>query len=82
MVSLVESLGLDVTYTTNIDVPRAAPLIARPSGRFFPSGTTNTGRRPMRDGVESARDHGVNLAFLGGQRGISPHPTRPIAEWA
>ena len=64
VVSLVESLGLDVTYLTDVD------LDAHPDRMLGHRAVLSMGHDEyysvaMRDGLQAARDHGVNLAFLG-----------------
>ena len=64
LVKLVESGGLDVTYTTDVD------LAARPQSLLHHRVVVSLGHdeyysTAMRDAVEAARDHGVNLVFLG-----------------
>jgi hypothetical protein len=64
LVSMVEQLGLDVTYSTDVDLHEAPQrllshhaLISLAHDEYWSSA--------MRQGVEAARDHGVNLMFLG-----------------
>ena len=64
VVRLVERLGLDVTYTTNVDVHRNPQLLLNHKA-LVSLGHDEYYSTSMRDGVETARDHGVNLAFLG-----------------
>jgi hypothetical protein len=64
VVRLVERLGLDVTYTTNVDVHRTPQLLTHHKA-LVSLGHDEYYSKSMRDGVEAARDHGVNLAFLG-----------------
>ncbi|MDQ1436902.1 MAG: hypothetical protein QOK43_531 [Acidimicrobiaceae bacterium] len=64
LVSLVESLGLDVTYWTDVDLHRRPALLARHRA-LVTLGHDEYWSASMRDGAEAARDHGVNLAFLG-----------------
>jgi N,N-dimethylformamidase beta subunit-like, C-terminal len=64
MVQLVERLGLDVTYATNIDVHRRPERLTRHRA-LVSLGHDEYYSAPMRDGLESARDEGVNLAFFG-----------------
>ncbi|MCU1456085.1 MAG: hypothetical protein JWL73_177 [Actinomycetia bacterium] len=64
LVSLAEQMGLDVTYVTSVDV--AAHPDRLPSHRAIVSlGHDEYWSVAMRTGVEAARDHGTNLAFLG-----------------
>ncbi len=61
---LVESLGLDVTYTTNVDEHERPDLMA--SHRVIISGGHDEYYSlEMRQGLEAARDRGVNIVFLG-----------------
>jgi hypothetical protein len=64
LVQLVESRGLDVTYTTDIDLERAPELLLRHRA-LLSLGHDEYWSSRMRQGAEQARDHGVNLAFLG-----------------
>ena len=64
VVSLVESLGLDVTYSTNIDVHEHPELLLNHKA-FVSLGHDEYYSLAMRNGVQAARDHGVNLMFLG-----------------
>jgi hypothetical protein len=61
---LVESLGLDVTYATNVDQHRRPDLMG--NHRVIVSGAHDEYYSlEMRDGLEAARDGGVNIVFLG-----------------
>jgi hypothetical protein len=61
---MVEAMGLDVSYTTDVDVDAHPELLL--NHRLFISPTHDEyWSKSMRDGVESARDHGVNLVFMG-----------------
>jgi hypothetical protein len=64
LVMLMEQLGLDVTYVTDVDT-HADPARLLSHRAFFSLGHDEYWSKEMRDGVESARDHGVNLAILG-----------------
>jgi hypothetical protein len=64
LISLVESLGLDVSYTTDIDLHERPQLVLRHKA-LISLGHDEYWSTSMRDGVETARDHGVNIAFLG-----------------
>ncbi len=64
VVSLVESLGLDVTYATNIDLHQH-PEQVRNHKAFLSLGHDEYYSLAMRNGLQSARDSGVNLMFLG-----------------
>jgi len=64
LVHLVERLGLDVSYATNVDVHR------NPSSVLSHKALVSLGHdeyysAPMRAALENARDRGINLAFLG-----------------
>jgi N,N-dimethylformamidase beta subunit-like protein len=64
VVTLVERMGLGVSYTTDIDIHAHPELI--PQHRVLVSlGHDEYWSPQMRAGVEAARDHGVNLMFLG-----------------
>jgi len=61
---MCESMGLDVTYTTNIDQHARPELMRR--HRVIVSGAHDEYYSlEMRDGLEAARDEGVNIVFLG-----------------
>jgi hypothetical protein len=64
LVRLVESLGLDVTYWTNIDLHRHPQRLLAHRG-LVSLGHDEYWSTRMRRGAEAARGHGVNLAFLG-----------------
>ena len=60
-----ESMGYDMTYTTNVDVSQRGDAIKK--HRMFVSlGHDEYWTKQQRDAVEGARDAGVNIAFLGG----------------
>ncbi len=64
LVSLVESLGLDVTYVTDIDLQHQPnPLLGHRAAISL--GHDEYYSLTMRQSLEQARDRGVNLAFLG-----------------
>src|SRR5205085_1796752 len=64
LISLVESLGLDVTYWTDVDLhERGGQLLRHRS--LLTLGHDEYWSREMRTGAEQARDQGVNLAFFG-----------------
>ena len=64
LVRLVERLGLDVTYWTNIDLhEHPGRLLAHRA--LVSLGHDEYWSTRMRRGAEAARAHGVNLAFLG-----------------
>lgn len=62
--ALVESLGLEVTYATNVDTHDQPNLI---SGHNVWIGGAHDEywSKEMRDGVTAARDKGVNIMFMG-----------------
>jgi len=64
LVSLVESLGLDVTYVTDIDLNQSPnPLVGHRAALSL--GHDEYYSLVMRNALTDARDQGVNLAFLG-----------------
>lgn len=66
LVSLVEELGLDVSYWTNLDMEERPNLVLGPERTAIVSlGHDEYYSRPMRDLLVRARDSGTNLAFLG-----------------
>lgn len=64
LVSFVESLGLDVTYWTDIDLHEQPSRLLQHRA-LITLGHDEYWSRNMRRGAETARDKGVNLAFLG-----------------
>lgn len=64
MVSMMESLGLDVSYTTDIDLSQRPETLLRHRS-FISLGHDEYWTLSMRNGVTAARDAGVNLVFLG-----------------
>jgi hypothetical protein len=64
MVSLIESLGLDVSYTTDVDLDLHPELVLHHHA-FISLGHDEYWSTAMRTGAETARAHGVNLAFFG-----------------
>ncbi|MEA2565382.1 MAG: hypothetical protein QOD49_559 [Actinomycetota bacterium] len=64
VVSLVESLGLDVAYSTDVDV-HEHPDQVLDHRAFISLGHDEYYSLAMRNGLQAARDHGVNLMFLG-----------------
>jgi hypothetical protein len=64
IVALVERMGLDVTYTTDVDVDENPEQLLRHKVVISP-GHDEYWSVAKRDAVENARDHGVNLMFLG-----------------
>ena len=64
LIMLMEQMGLDVTYTTDVDVHQNPALLTNHRS-FWSLGHDEYWSTAMRDGAEAARDAGVNLAFLG-----------------
>lgn len=65
-VRFLEREGYDVSYTTDVDTHQRPIADASPRPRVFLSiGHDEYWSSPMREHVESARDRGVHLAFLG-----------------
>jgi hypothetical protein len=64
LIMMMEQLGLDVTYNTDIDT-HARPQLLLNHKMWFSLGHDEYWSKEMRDGVEGARDKGLNLAFLG-----------------
>ena len=64
LVTLVESLGLDVTYVTDTDLQAPVnPLMSHKA--VLSLGHDEYYSLTMRQALEQARDKGINLAFLG-----------------
>jgi hypothetical protein len=63
-VYFVERLGLDVTYWTDIDL-HERPELAKQHAAVISLGHDEYYSTSMRDGLERARDSGVNIAFFG-----------------
>src|SRR5438309_3440935 len=64
IVSLVESLGLDVAYSTNVDI-HEHPEQVLDHKAFISLGHDEYYSLAMRNGLQTGRDRGVNLMFLG-----------------
>jgi hypothetical protein len=64
LVTMVESLGLDVTYWTDVDL-HARPDLLLHHRALLSLGHDEYWTLAMRNGAEAARDAGVNLAFFG-----------------
>ena len=60
----MESLGLDVTYWTDVDLHERPDLLAN-HRCLFSLGHDEYWSTPMREAAATAIDRGVNLAFLG-----------------
>lgn len=63
MVSVAESLGLDVSYVTDVDLD-AHPVMVLNHHAFVSLGHDEYYTLAMRNGLQSARDAGVNLLFM------------------
>jgi hypothetical protein len=84
LVRLVERLGLDVTYWTDIDLHRHPGRLLAHRG-LVSLGHDEYWSTRMRRGAEAARAGGVNLAFLGANAvfrhiRLQPSPTGPDRE--
>ncbi len=64
LISLLEQGGLDATYWTDIDLHQHPELLLRHRA-LLSLGHDEYWSTAMRHGATVARDHGVNLAFLG-----------------
>jgi hypothetical protein len=64
-VAFLEREGYDVTYATSVDLDRDPRLLLH-HRVFISVGHDEYWSRDMRDRVESARDHGMGIIFLGG----------------
>lgn len=64
MVQALERTGIDVDYVTDIDVDKRPSQLLRHKGLII-GGHNEYWTRRMYDGVEAARDRGVNVAFFG-----------------
>jgi len=64
LVNQIEAMGLDVSYTTDVDT-HARPELLLNHNVFISGGHDEYWTKEMRNGVEEARDAGVNLIFLG-----------------
>jgi N,N-dimethylformamidase beta subunit-like, C-terminal len=81
LVQTLERLGYDVSYITSVDLHRHPELVLQHRTLLSP-GHDEYWSKPMRDGAEAARDHGVNLAFFGAnaayrQIRFEPSPNGP-----
>ena len=63
MVSVAESMGLDVSYATDVDLD-ARPEMVLHHHAFVSLGHDEYYTLAMRNGLQSARDAGVNLLFM------------------
>jgi hypothetical protein len=64
LIGLLERLGLDATYWTDVDLHQHPELLPRHRA-LLSLGHDEYWSTAMRHGATIARDHGVNLAFLG-----------------
>ena len=64
VIQLAEGLGLDLAYVTSVDLDREPDLLRGASG-MVSMGHDEYWTVPERRAVESARDSGTSLAFLG-----------------
>ena len=64
LISLAEERGLDITYVTDIDLDQRPGLVLQHRA-VLSLGHDEYYTTKMYDALEAARDHGVNLAFLG-----------------
>jgi hypothetical protein len=65
LVSLVESLGLDVTYWTDIDLHERGDQLLSHHRALLTLGHDEYWSTSMRANAEQARDRGLNIAFFG-----------------
>jgi hypothetical protein len=84
LVRLVERLGLDVAYWTDLDLHQHPERLLAHRG-LVSLGHDEYWSTRMRRGAEAARAHGVNLAFLGANAvyrhiRLQPSPTGPDRE--
>lgn len=68
MVRYLEREGYDVSYGTSIDV-HARPKLLLQHDLYVSAGHDEYWSKEMRDNLETVRDAGVNLAFLGANAG-------------
>jgi hypothetical protein len=68
LVRYLERNGYDVSYTTDVDTDRK-PAELRRHRLVISSGHDEYWSKGTRDAFEAARDHGINLAFLGADIG-------------
>lgn len=64
LVALMEAFGLDVSYTTSVDLELHPELVLQHSA-LLSLGHDEYWSKPMFDGAQAARDRGVNIAFFG-----------------
>ncbi|MBV8985002.1 MAG: hypothetical protein JO248_11250 [Acidimicrobiia bacterium] len=65
LISLAESLGLDVTYWTDVDLHERGQQLLTRHKALLTLGHDEYWSPDMRSAAEHARDQGVNLAFFG-----------------
>ncbi len=65
VISFLERFGYDVSYATDTDID-SDPQILYHHRLYVAIGHDEYWTKAMRDAVETARDHGLSLAFLGG----------------
>jgi hypothetical protein len=81
LISFTEARNLDVTYMTDVDLHQHPELLLHHKA-VFSMGHDEYYSTAMRQGLQDARDHGVNLAFLGANAmyrhiRFSPSPLGP-----
>ncbi len=74
----MEEWGLDVTYTTDVDIHRNPARLLQHKAVLM-MGHDEYWSKAMRDGLEAARDSGVNLLFLGANTGYRQIRFEPSA---
>ncbi len=74
----MEEWGLDVTYATDVDIHRNPALLLQHKAVLM-MGHDEYWSKAMRDGMEVARDSGVNLAFFGANMGYRQIRFEPSA---
>jgi hypothetical protein len=84
LISLLERAGLDATYWTDVDLHQHPELLRRHRA-LLSLGHDEYWSTAMRRGATVARDHGVNLAFLGANAvfrhiRLQPSPLGPDRE--
>ena len=83
LVQMIESMGIDVAYTTNIDLhARPEQILAGGYRTIISLAHDEYYSVPIRHALQSARDRGVNLMFLGANAGfrrirLEPSPHGP-----
>jgi N,N-dimethylformamidase beta subunit-like, C-terminal len=65
VISFLERSGYDVSYSTDVDLDSDPQILSR-HRLYVAVGHDEYWTKGMRDAVETARDLGLNLAFLGG----------------